>query len=337
MLPTALILPSWAIVIVLFASFFVLGKTADTLVRALTNLGNIFKVSAFFLSFVLLGLTTSLPEVLVGVYSVSDQIPGLSLGNLIGGIIILLTLVVGLSGLFFKGIAIDGKFAKYSMCRFLPKVPGCHRLAIHDLGIIGALLMSPALVLLDGRLTRVDGVVLVILYILFVWYYFREPQNNHIEEGAEAKPTLLYNIALFLISATILAMAARIIVDGSEVLMLRFNIPSFFFGVIALALGTNLPEITIMLRARKYGPDVSVGNMLGSAAANVLLIGFLGLVVPLKNAGSVDVRITLFMLIGTVILLVAFFRTRERLSRLEAFILVLLYVVFMVFQSFLSR
>lgn len=320
--------------LVLLAAFFVMAKAADFLVRALVNLGKIFRVSSFALSFVLLGLTTSLPEFFIGVYSIADGIPRLSLGNLLGGVIILLTLIMGLNGLLSGKITLNGKFARYSLCKILPRVPGCHHLELHDLGIVGALLLAPALLLLDGTLSRLDGVVLAVLYVFFIWYYLREPQHQG-EDNGETKPSISKNSALFFVSAAVLVAVTRVVVDSSEVLLTRFQVPPFIFGLIALSIGTNLPELTIMLRARKRARDVSVGNALGSAAANTLLLGFLAIVSPLGNLTRADMRISIGALALTVILFVIFFRTRSALSRKESAALVLLYVLFIIVQSIL--
>lgn len=327
-------LPSFIFALILLVSFFVLVKTADTLVRALVNLGKIFRVSPFALSFVLLGLTTSLPELFIGVYAVADNIPRLSLGNLLGGVIILLTLSVGLNGLLSGKIVLDGKFARYSLCKILPRVPGCHHLELHDLGIIGALLLAPALLLIDGALSRIDGAVLILFYVFFIWYYLRQPQH-HSEDSGELKPSLLRSSALFFVSAAVLTVVARVVVDSSEVLLTRLSIPPFIFGLIALSIGTNLPELTIMLRARKSARDISVGNTLGSAAANILLLGILAVVSPFSNLRSVDMRMTIGALALITILFVIFFRTRNALSRKESAVLVLLYVLFIMIQSIL--
>ena len=319
----------------LLAGFFVLGKAADVIVIAMTNLGKIFKINAFALSFVLLGLTTSLPEMVVGVYAVADNVPRLSFGNLLGGIVVLLTLVIGLNGLMFGGIAINGKFARYSMCRVLPHVPWCNRLGIHDLGVVGALLLSPALLFIDGEFSRVDGSILVVLYLFFVLYYLKGQQAAHVEEE-EKRPSLIRSGAQFLAGAFVLIVVARMIVESSEVLLSRFEIPAFVFGMLVLGIGTNLPELTIMLRARKGPRDISAGNILGSAAANIMILGVLSIFAPLSGLGRTDILFTGWMLAIAAIVLMIFFRTRNRLSRAESLLLILLYILFFVVQGLMN-
>ncbi|OGL66053.1 hypothetical protein A3B21_02615 [Candidatus Uhrbacteria bacterium RIFCSPLOWO2_01_FULL_47_24] len=326
-------LPSFALLGILFASFFALSKAADMLVRALVNLGILFRVSIFALSFILLGLVTSLPEMLIGVYAVADGFPSLSLGNLIGGIIVLLTLVMGLNGLLAGGIPIDGKFARYTLCRFFPKIPWCPKLAIHDLAIIGILLIAPVLAILDGQLSRIDGVFLIALYSFYVWYYVHEPQNRQIAEPeAKEKPALIRSVGLFIAGAVILGAVARIVVMVSETLLVRLGVPSFLFGLLALSIGTNLPELTVMIRARR-AKDISAGNILGSAVANILIIGLLGFFAPLSGLTRQDIFFSTVMLGAVVLLLIIFFRSKNQLSRYESLILILCYIFFVVVQS----
>ncbi len=323
------------IIAVLLAGFFVLGKAADIIVVSLTNLGKIFKISAFTLSFVLLGLTTSLPEMIIGVYAVADNVPRLSFGNLLGGNIVLLTLVIGLNGLILGKITIAGNFARYSMCKILPHVPGCNNLGIHDLGVIGALLLSPALLLADGKISRLDGFILVALYLSFLLYYITTKHASHIEEE-EKKPSLGRSGAQFLVGALVLVAVARMIVDGSEVLLSRFEMPPFIFGMLVLGIGTNLPEFTIMVRARKGPRDISVGNILGSAAANIMILGALSIFAPLSGFERRDILFTGWALAIIVILLMVFFRTKNELNRTEALALVLIYMLFFTIQSLMS-
>lgn len=320
------------VIIVLLAGFFVLAKAADLIVVSLTNLGKIFRINAFALSFVLLGLTTSLPEMVIAVYAVYDDVARLSFGNLLGGIIVLLTLVIGLNGLMFGKIAMDGKFARYSMCKILPHIPWCNRLGLHDLGVITAFLLSPALLFADGKLSRVDGLILVILYVFFILYYLKEQHTSHVEEE-EKKPSLYRSGAQFLVGAFLLVAVARMIVDGSEVLLSRFSIPPFIFGMLALGIGTNLPELAIMLRARSGPRDISVGNILGSAAANIMILGALSIFAPLSGFGRKDILFTGWTLAVVAIVLMVLLRTKNELNRVEALLLVLLYIVFFVIQS----
>ncbi|MBI2551817.1 sodium:calcium antiporter [Candidatus Uhrbacteria bacterium] len=323
------------IIAALLAGFFVLGKAADLIVVALTNLGKIFKISAFALSFVLLGLTTSLPEMVIGAYAAADNVPRLAFGNLLGGIIVLLTLVIGLNGLMFGKIAIDGKFARYSMCKILPRVPWCNRLGIHDLGVLTALLLSPALLFIDGTLSRVDGAVLVALYLFFVFYYLKDQHSAPVEEAVK-QTSLKRAVAQFIFGAVILMVVARMIVNGSEALLSRFEIPAFVFGMLVLGIGTNLPELTIMLRSRREPRDVSAGNILGSAAANIMILGALSIFTPLSGFGRTDILLTGWTLTIVTILLMILFRTKNELNRGESLLLILLYLLFFVIQGLMN-
>ncbi|KKU14000.1 MAG: CaCA family calcium (Ca2+):cation antiporter [Parcubacteria group bacterium GW2011_GWC2_45_7] len=324
---------STILAVILVVAVFILAKAADTVVKALTNLGKILHIKTFVLSFVLLGLTTSLPEMLIGVYSVLDGMPRLSFGNLLGGMVVLLTLVVGLNGLLFSGISLDGKLARFSLCQIMPRIPGCHRLAMHDLSILGFILIMPALLILDSALSRTDGIILVIFYLFFLYYYLRE-KSNHAENNG-IKSSLLSSVGSFMAGALLMVIVARVIVLSSEVLLTRLNVSSFLFGLLVLGLGTNLPELTIMLRSQKSARDISVANALGSAAANVIILGFLAIFSPLSNLRNTSTLLTAGILMAVTILVVVFFRTRDRLSRTEALILVLIYIAFFAIQSFI--
>ena len=191
----------------------------------------------------------------------------------------------------------------------------------------------PALLILDSALSRTDGIILVIFYLFFLYYYLRE-KSNHAENNG-IKSSLLSSVGSFMAGALLMVIVARVIVLSSEVLLTRLNVSSFLFGLLVLGLGTNLPELTIMLRSQKSARDISVANALGSAAANVIILGFLAIFSPLSNLRNTSTLLTAGILMAVTILVVVFFRTRDRLSRTEALILVLIYIAFFAIQSFI--
>src|SRR3989344_7956519 len=133
--------------LILAVSLFALGKSAEYLVTPVTRLGFILRLSQFITGFILLGITTSIPEISVAVNSIANSTPELSLGNLLGANIVLMTLVAGLTAIVAHGIILKHEFRQ--------------PLRIAQIAI---LIFSPIIVLIDSHLSRLDGLFLLGLY-----------------------------------------------------------------------------------------------------------------------------------------------------------------------------
>src|SRR3990167_4894766 len=92
-------------------SLLFLGKAAQVAIKHLTHIAHHLSWNTFVVAFLILGVATSIPEFLIGINSAFDKMPQLSLGNLIGATIVLLTLVVGLSALITGKVKIDSNFS----------------------------------------------------------------------------------------------------------------------------------------------------------------------------------------------------------------------------------
>ena len=133
----------------LIISFLVLAQGADILVTNIKALAARLKVPIFFLG-LLLGLFTSMPELILGISSSRYNLNNVALGNLLGGIIVLFGFVLGLAIIFNRQIKTDGNLATVA--------PG------------PLLFLLPLILGLKGWLNRWDGLVMIIAYLMVAYY-----------------------------------------------------------------------------------------------------------------------------------------------------------------------
>jgi cation:H+ antiporter len=315
----------------LFFFVFILIKSADLTIDALKSLTKRFNTGAFALSTIILAMATSLPELFVGITSALEGSPSLSLGNVLGANIANLSLVVGLAGLISGGVFIQEKVVTKEI------------LLATGAGIL------PIFLLLDGSLSRVDGLVLLAVYFAYTTSFFKirfleigkyTLGGNYIlrfvrhlgEVEQKADKTLghlFVGIAALLFSANFIVKFARDFAETS-------GISVFVVGVVLLSLGTTLPEVVVSIESlKKAQPGVFFGNILGSLIVNsTLILGVVAIISPIKDGNLSNYLIALATFGITLLLFWLFTHTKKRLERWESLTLLAVYAIFAVIEFF---
>ncbi len=296
--------------------FYFLGKFADLVVVNARKLGEELDIKVFFLG-IILGFFTTLPELSLGINAFVDNFQEISLGNLLGGVIILFTLILGGS------IMINRKISTHEI--------------LSDIGPILFFLLLPIALGLKGSLGLGDGILIIIGYLILVIYLFKK--NNKITTFGihiVSKKATIKRVIYIVIGLVLIMLSSNLIIDVSEKLLSHFALPGFLVGLIFFAIGTNLPEITLVVRSwRRGAEDLSLSNLFGSAMANVLLIGIL---ISMRKV-LIAVDISYFILVITYavlfVLLMVFARTDKEYKRSEGLVLLVVYVLFLFMQTFL--
>lgn len=301
----------------LVAGVIVISYCSELLVNSAFRLGQRLHFSQFVTGFVLLGITTSSPEIFIGITSAISGNPQLSLGNLFGADIVLVTLICGGAAFGARGIIIRKDLTDSG--RMIQTI---------------LLLLAPLLLVLDNNLSRLDGVILLLLYLGYLLLaHFRQ----------SSLPSLSLEFAHHHLSKTIfhglvglggVVLSSQIIVNSSLTLASLIHIPLASFGTLILSLGTNLPEIVVAITAiRHHHPNLILGDALGSAITNTLIIGFLGLISPFRIMQPVYLTTTFTFL--TISLLTFFLMTRlkHHITKYEGLFLLFLYAIFVTVET----
>jgi len=304
--------------LLLTALFLLLGWSADLVVVNLRKTGEKLGIKVFFLG-LLLGLFTSAPETALGINAIVKDIEEVSVGNLLGGIMVIFGLVLSLSLVLNRKTATDGKIS-------------------HIFPVLLFLLL-PMLLGLDGMIGFIDGVVLILGYVGLVWYLYRVNggYDSFAVEVVEKKDILkhLFKIVLGIIFVIIVS---HYVVQVTIDLLGSLNISKFFIGTIIIAVGTNLPEIIISLRSwRRNLGELSVSNLIGSALANVLIIGLLATFKVLSIDNGLSYSILFIALLTLFGLLTIFYKTDNKLGRVEGVVLFLVYLGFVATEVYFLK
>lgn len=301
------------IVIALVALFYAIGKLADIVVVNVRTIGQRLGIKVFFLGLIV-GLLTSAPEFFIGVQALAQDTPEISLGNLIGGIIVLFGLILGGSILLNRRITTDGK-----IWNILP---------------VAFYLALPLFLGLDGELSFVDGFLFLVSYFLIVLHIYK---TNKVESGGHRfeleHHKLLKKMFVSLVGIVGVIVLSNLIVRLALLLVQNLSISPFIIGLLFFGVGTNLPEITVTIRSwYRHIRELSFAHLIGSAMANILIMGIFALARPLPVA----VGGTYYVLLAIFLLLLGFlvwaYESDRAFTRREGFLFLGFYVVFLVTQ-----
>lgn len=311
--------------LILIVSCFLLVKSTDIVIFNLKGLAEKAKIGVFAVSSFLAALGTSFPEIFVSLIAAFKGSPNLALGTVIGSNIANLSLIIGGAALLGGKVEVRGKFLKTDI--FYTFLAGA----------------APMVLLVDKVLSRLDGLILLAIYTFYQLSIFQEkPQFfSPVEDGFIHRLIRRINhlttrreLGWIIFGFAILTFTAEVLVETTQKLSLIFNLPVLFFGLIVVALGTSLPELTFSLKAIKtHHPQMVFGNLLGSVVTNATLImGLVSLISPVKIEGLIQYLLATMVftvIFGIFYLLV---RTKHRLERWEGAVLIIFYFLFILLE-----
>lgn len=311
----------WQILIFIVAILF-LARSGAWAVQALSRIARFLKWSEFVVAFILMSFVSSLPDLFVGISSVIHGIPEVSFGEIIGANVINLTLAVGLAVLFCGGLAVERKIVKKDSV---------------FMAISGLL---PILLILDGKLSRIDGIILLLGFAVYgFWLFSQKDRFSRIYNNADWNfKVFLKDILIFLGSVALLVLSAEFMMRATVVFAETINIPTVMIGILLIGSGTTLPETYFVVKAALRGnKELILGNLMGCVVVTSLFIlGIVAALSPIEISNfSPYFAARIFLLISTAFFLIII-RTGEKITKKEAGILILIYLVFVITEILLK-
>ena len=310
----------WIEFLAIAGGFLLLAWSADRFVAGASALAYNLNISPLIIGLTIVGIGTSAPEILVSAVASWQGDTGLAVGNAIGSNITNSTLILGLTAMI-SPLSVNSSILR------------------RELPILILVMTLALLLLLDGTLGRLDGVILLTGMGVMLFWMTRTARTEKSqidplkEEFAEEIPTdISMTAAMFwLVTGSVLLLASsRVLVWGSVSIALQLGVSDLVIGLTIVALGTSLPELAAsVMSAIKNEHDIAIGNVIGSNIFNLLaVLGMPGLI----NPESLDSEVLsrdypiMFMLTLLLFLMAYGFRGPGRINRIEGAILVSAYV-----------
>ncbi|OEY66023.1 calcium/sodium antiporter [Marinobacter sp. X15-166B] len=307
---------TWSAVL---AGLVLLVWSADKFVEGASVTAKYAGMSPLLIGMVIIGFGTSAPEMVVSAIASLQGNPGLALGNAYGSNITNIGLVVGLVALI-SPIRVQS------------------RIISKELPLLLAVTLLAGYQLLDGALSRLDALVLLVAFFgLMGWSLMqgrKQPADSleagYSEEIDSHAMSLGRALGWLVVGLVVLVVSSRLLVWGAVHIAQSFGVSDLIIGLTVVAIGTSLPELAAAMAAiRKNEHELALGNVLGSGLFNTLaVVGIAAGIHPLVIDPVVLYRDWVVMAALTIALLIMGlgWRGRQgRINRLEGSLLLLAY------------
>lgn len=306
--------------LLLIAGLVLILMGANWLVDGSSSIAKKTGMSEFIIGLTIVGIGTSTPEMVVSFLSSINGQTDMAIGNVVGSNIFNTLVILGITALICP---LD--ISKESLKRDLPLNIGVTALLI-ALGMKSSLFGFGS-----DNLTRLDGLVMLLILVLYFRLLLRKPKNSITEQDAsQEETTKVYgtgkSIIFILAGLACLVGGGRLFVNSATEIALFYNMSEKFIALTIMAAGTSLPELaTSVVAAAKGRGEMAMGNVLGSNISNILLIlGGSAVIHPLSFSSMSPIDLGIVMIAAIFMLTSAFTFKKYRLDRSEAIILLLM-------------
>jgi len=251
-------------IIVFVVSLVVMIKGADWLLQSAEKIGLSLGLSSFIVGVVIVGLGTSLPEIVSSLVAVFKDVTEIAPANAIGSNIANILLVIGFSALIGGRLAVSKNLID---------------LDLPLLAVSTALFVGVAW---DKQIVLGESILLLVLFVIYLLYTIfhkeDEPEDGTADQAEQKeiveRPKVSTRDYIFLILGILaLIFGAKYLIDSVIKLSEILAIGAGVITLVAVALGTSLPELIVSIKAAlQKKPEVALGNIFGSNVFNILLV-----------------------------------------------------------------
>lgn len=296
---------------------------AEWLVLGSSRLARSAGVSGLVVGLTVVAFGTSAPELVVSVLAGVRGQSDVAVGNVVGSNIVNIGLILGVSALI-RPMRVRA------------------RLVAGEIPVMILVTGALAVLALDGRLGRTDGLFLLVGFGAYLWFVMRAAPKDPVTQwtdpaapaGGFVEPSRSAagrwrDIVLVALGLAALVVGAHLLVETATTFARAWGVPELVIGLTVVAIGTSLPELaTSVLAAVRGQVDIAIGNVVGSNVFNILcVLGLSAAVRPLSIAPSL-LRFEIPVMIGASLLLLPLAWSRLRLEWWEGGLLLLGYVAF---------
>lgn len=295
--------------LLLVLGFVFLIKGADLFVDGSSSIAKHMKIPSVIVGLTIVAMGTSAPEASVSITAAIAGNSDISLGNIVGSNIFNFLVVIGVSAMIFPIIS--------------------HKDIIKrdlwwNLGITGLLLV----LMLDNKIGRIDGIILLLGMALYLFVVIRNALKNRTEESKEELISVPKSIIFMIIGLAAIICGGNFVVDNASIIAKSLGLSETLIGLTIVAIGTSLPElVTSITAAKKKEAGIALGNAVGSNIFNILFIlGASSVLTPINVAPELFIDTIILIAVGIMIFIFAY--TGKKTNRTEGIICTLLYVAY---------
>lgn len=297
---------------ILVIGFVLLVKGADWFVDGASGVAAKLGIPQLVIGLTIVAMGTSAPEAAVSISAALKGSADITIGNIVGSNILNILIILGLAAVIVT-LHVAKSTVKYEMPFVI---------------LVTALLMVLGL---DGTISLIDGIILLVFFVIFLGYLFRlskKPDGEAVPKEHHKITSLSKALLLVLVGLVLIVLGSNLAVDAASEMARIFGMSERFIGLTIVAMGTSLPElVTSVSAARKGNADIAIGNIVGSNLFNILfVVGISALIVPVpfSQAFMPDMLVA----IGTAALLWILCLTGKKINRVGGILMLLCYVLY---------
>lgn len=306
-------------ILLLIFGFVALILGANWLVDGATSVGIRAKLSPLIIGLTIVAFGTSLPELIINVFSCIKGSSGLAIGNIVGSNIMNILLILGVASIIYP---ID--VSRISIRRDIPA------------GFVatGALFVFANYTWGSLSINWIEGVLLLVMAAFYLFLTMKKNESPSNEVEAVQIPLPWWKTILFLVLGIIgLYLGGELVSNNAQKIAKAWGMSEAMIGLTVVAMATSLPElITSIVAATKKNSGIAIGNVLGSNILNIFVVlGISGLITPLQFDNQLNS--TLLFLFGANALMTLFVFTGKgtKLSRFEGVLMLCAFIGFMTY------
>ncbi len=308
--------------IYLLLGFVVIIFFSDLLVDAASSLAIKFKVPKMLIALTIVSFGTCAPEIAISIQSVSTSNGSIAFSNIIGSCIVNVFLIIGIASII-KPIKIKHNTIKKEL-PILVIITAIFSVLMLDS------LFNPKT---DDVFSKADGIILILVFSLFVFYlvhlFLNKRSNTEVDSP---KYNIFISIILLIVSIIMIIFSSDLIVNSATKIASMFGISEKIITMTTIVIGTSLPELFMTVTSAKKGEfDIAIGNIIGTNIFNICIV--LGLPVAIYG----DLHLTGFGLIDILIvflssyLLYLFARSEKEITRRESIIMLGIFIMYYIY------
>lgn len=310
--------------LILVCSLAMIVFGANFLVDGASAIAKRFNIPNIVIGLTIVAFGTSSPELAVSSYSAWTGNSEIAIGNVVGSNIFNILLILGVSSMITPLTILRNTVMKEIPLSLLAAV--VLYVMVHDT------------TLNEGSrdlISKGDGIILLGFMAIFMYYLVHLAKSSGESEDLEIPTISAYKSIFYTLGGLgLLVVGGKFFVDSAVNLAVSFGMSQAVIGLTIVAAGTSLPELaTSVVAALKKNSDIAVGNVVGSNIFNVFFIlGLSSLISPLEKGSITEIDMLTCIGASVALMLSGYLLGKFRISKVEGFIFLILYVLYVAFQ-----
>ena len=312
-------------IVVFIISVVILSWLSSRLVSTLVDIAKYLHWREFIIAFFVMAFAASLPNLFVDVNAALHGMPQISFGDVVGGNLVDLTLVLAIAVLFGAG-----------------SLPAESEMVQKSAIFTSIIAVLPIILVWDGKLSQTDGLVLLGAFFLYSWWLFsKEDRFKKVYAGrpkstARGYFTFLLNLVKIVVFLALLLITSYFVINSAQFFSVQFGISLSLVGILIVGLGNCFPETYFSIISARRGENwMILGDLMGSVIiCATLVLGIIAIISPFEIKDFSPFLITRIFTILASLLFIVFIRTGRKFTKIEGLIFLSVYILFLIVEIF---